>query len=164
MVSADVAALRRLATKAKEQAAAATPGPWIQRAIGHWDDKRHIDDVDGGLVAAAFCDPEDAKMQVIADAAFIAAARTDVPALADAVLALADENERLRMLAICRDNPREEDAEEIARLAAQVQRVKALCDDHARRHPDPSGQPCDYHCPQQIIIEVRAALAEQSQP
>ena len=60
--------------------------------------------------------------------------------------------------ALLRDGGRWQTRAEVAE--AQVRAVLALCDNHAQRHPDPSGQPCDYHCPQQIIYEVRAAIDE----
>jgi hypothetical protein len=41
---------------------------------------------------------------------------------------------------------------------SMLMRVRAVCDDHAKRHPDPGGQPCDAHCPQQIIADLKEAL------
>jgi hypothetical protein len=43
---------------------------------------------------------------------------------------------------------------------AHLDRVVAVLDSQGPRHPDPHGQPCSWRCVQQVILEVREALAE----
>lgn len=89
----DLDAIEKLAREAKERADAATPGPW------EWDGRREENDPDmpGGvfvyhpqgsfLADTAIC-LSDTYEDDHLDLDFIAAARADVPALADRVLAL----------------------------------------------------------------------------
>lgn len=49
----------------------------------------------------------------------------------------------------------------ITELQQRIVAVRAICEDHEKRHPDPSGQPCDYHCPRQIIDEIRKAIGAE---
>lgn len=97
--------LKRLATEAKARAEKATPGPW--HAFYH-DNDDELGDVafcvaahdpammeDYVLLSVDGCDREDEREQWPLDVEFAAAARTDVPALADAVLALVAELERV---------------------------------------------------------------------
>lgn len=89
----DIEAVRKLAEEAKARAEAATPGEW-QVATG--------DEAPGtayrviGLLSseiAFICSTYGVQPVDLTDATFIAAARADVPALADLVLALLDERE-----------------------------------------------------------------------
>lgn len=89
----DLTDIEKLARAAKERAEKATPGPW------EWDGRREESDPDipGGvfvyhpqgsfLATTAVC-LSDTYEDDHLDLDFIAASRTDVPALADAVLQL----------------------------------------------------------------------------
>ena len=114
------------------RAAAATPGPWVL-----WDDRYAPEWADPGFgyyrVTSSTppvqrfhtdmsLDGTDDDRANRADAAFIAAARTDVPALVAALRAAEVEVERLR------ESSNPSDLAENLRLAAKVARVEALCD------------------------------------
>lgn len=85
----DIEALRVLATEAKARADAATPGPWfVARPNRIPPSQTLVAQVCGSFDQIAGAQPH---APAAADNTFIAAARTDVPALADAVLASVDE-------------------------------------------------------------------------
>ena len=93
---------RTLAEEAKARAEKATPGPWETKGpstgLGRYDDGGDYAVLTGGLIIAeAFrLVGHGTERPAFENAAFIAHARSDVPALADAVLRLVEENERLR--------------------------------------------------------------------
>lgn len=99
-VPVDLDALEALAN-------AATPGPWYGGSYGGSIIARGL-----GAIGTAYGWP-------CPNGVFIAAAREAVPAL------IAQVRESDRLLSICRDNPREEDAERIAELEAEVERLRA---------------------------------------
>ena len=80
---------KRLATEAKARADKATPGPWKDE-YGN-DDTSHIRDSNGDYMFEV--------LGQYTDTEFIAHARTDVPTLADAVLALIERNAQLQQVA-----------------------------------------------------------------
>lgn len=84
MTAADLDRLTAAAQDALARADAATEGPWRDGPMG---DVESDDGIAGIWVAHDVCD---------SDRAFIAAARSDVPALARAVLDLAAEVRHLR--------------------------------------------------------------------
>lgn len=83
--------LRALAERAKQLAEKATAGPW-RSMYGGEPNMVHVE----GLVVCETTRGGREPHGHDDDADFIAAARTDVPALADALLSLLAENERLR--------------------------------------------------------------------
>ncbi len=91
----------------RARAAAATPGPWDAKAY-----RVHVPGPD--RILAACWRPWGDVADITADVEFIAAARTDVPALLEAV-------DRLRDMLV--------DAETEAQMqAAEVERLRALID------------------------------------
>jgi hypothetical protein len=85
----DLTTLRALATEARQRADAATPGPWRFIRYPHRDIVCTVGDV-----GSPSKDVGDFVRR--GDGVFAASARTDVPALCDAVEALAGEVERIR--------------------------------------------------------------------
>lgn len=90
MTPLDIPTLRSLAVAARERADKATAGPWMQS-----DDRRGTAVVDGTR-SITVCRHGADRVTSRENAAFVAASRTDVPALADALVAALDEVERLR--------------------------------------------------------------------
>lgn len=108
MSGVDLDGARKLAVEAQERADKATPGPWRST----WDEPHHetfdestavateapketLDPPDQMIVGTMWYDGLNSACRR-EDAFFIAAARSDVPALAAITLAMADELERLR--------------------------------------------------------------------
>lgn len=98
----DLDKLRTSAHAALERAEKATPGKWLQQNGGSFKDGHyHIDeyfvmrDQDDVAICADCLDPDTCNPSQ-ANADFIAAARQDVPNLAESALTLCDEVERLR--------------------------------------------------------------------
>ncbi len=95
----DLDALVRLAVEAKARADKASDGPWEYDPVLDGT----IESARGGAVASvaehtsSLAVSHSGEMYSGADARFIAAARSDVPALADAVMALTDEVRGLRV-------------------------------------------------------------------
>lgn len=93
----DRRALEKLALEAKARASEATVGPWGHKAgmLKHYvfsNDERE----DFGFSQQIFHWEDGHEVPAEANCVFVAHARTDVPALADAVLRLLGENRRLR--------------------------------------------------------------------
>lgn len=121
----DLVKLHKLATEAKTRADAATPGPW------EWDGRREENDPDmpGGvfvyhpqgsfLADTAIC-LSDTYEDDHLDLDFIAAARTDVPALADAVLTLVERVEFVKKIAIAREASIRDLVEELEAARARI--------------------------------------------
>lgn len=93
MTAPDLEAIRK-------RAAAATPGPWT---AGRPDMATIVDGIDSKWIYAGdqYCAVASGRIQgewseVMANAEFIAASRTDVPALCDEVKRLRAENAKLR--------------------------------------------------------------------
>lgn len=112
-MSDELAGYRQQAREAKGRAEEATPGPWLPEPgsfedIAAWPSGgRWPTEADWEADEVASMDVLRARRKICtmgewppeswrADATFIAAARSDVPTLADAVLALADTVERLQ--------------------------------------------------------------------
>ena len=129
----DLAALRAAAQEARERAQKATAGPWKVETdtdgdgepFGHWwTYVRGVEQAtDRGRIIFRYDD--DYGTDQAADAGFIAAARSDVPKLASAVLDLAEEVQRLQAnvhsLDLALSNAVVKQCE-VATLRAQVER------------------------------------------
>jgi hypothetical protein len=106
---------------AKARAEAATPGPWRTEP--------RCDDAAPGEHLVMFPNGEDASVLSEVDAAFIAAARSDVPRLADDLLAANARCaawERLYLAAMAHDGALDTEAEGAAFDAFTSARVAAL--------------------------------------
>jgi hypothetical protein len=91
----NIESLRALAIEAKRRADKATPGPWKLWGMEVMSDPEGLSNIAHATpVAMTFCHNEIGKPRTF-DVDFIAAARTDVPALAEAIIALADWCEKL---------------------------------------------------------------------
>ncbi len=91
MTNIDLDAISALAREAKERADKATPGPWEWWTICSYRRLTARDGKIGGVMHGYTCG--DGVPDIIVseeDMALTAAARTDVPVLADAVLALVE--------------------------------------------------------------------------
>ncbi len=107
MTNIDLDAIAALAMAAKERADKATPGPWEWWTSCSYRRLTARGGQIGGVMHGHTC--RDGVPDIIVsdkDMAFTAAARTDVPALADAVLALVERVKKLEGEFCLRITPR----------------------------------------------------------
>ena len=110
----DIEAIAALAREAKARADRATPGQWVCGARWQRGPKDKRRDDHPGLTAIAgvglgqyVLTEHDGGVYPANDQRFIAAARTDVPALADAVLALVERVRELEAWPVMPETPSE---------------------------------------------------------
>jgi hypothetical protein len=144
MEADDISRYLALATEAKQRAEQATPGPWDQPDRA-WCDLGEVWPASRGSTHDGMAIAYD--ITHTGDVAFIAAARTDVPELADAVEALAAEVRRLTALAMAVDLLQAENRV----LRADVERMAPLYYIH---QAPPDG----------VTYTVHKSISSQEQP